>query len=294
MLLLAKKSDRRPALPMRPLLSTKLTEPQFKKISHLVKDLCGINLHDGKKELVKARLNRHLRRLGMNNFGDYIDFIQSDPSGTELTTMLDALSTNLTSFFREPEHFRYLAKHTLGEIAANSRTQGRRLRIWSAGCASGEEAYSIAITVSEAIADLAMWDAAVLATDLSTQMLTKAKRSIYDHDRLKGIPPHLRMKYFDCIQAKPKKLYTVKPSLRRLVHFSHLNLLNRWPMRGPFDVIFCRNVMIYFDKATQKHLIERFCDLLSPGGVLFIGHSESLVGSQHRFRYVQPTIYRKP
>lgn len=275
------------------LQSAELTEAQFNEISELVKSLCGINLHDGKKELVKARLNKRLRELQLGSFGEYIEYVRNDASGAELTAMLDALSTNLTSFFREADHFEHLAKEVIPRVVSNAEEAGRRLRIWSAGCSSGEEPYSIAITVCERIPDLGRWDAMVLATDISTRMVTRAKLGIYKDDRIKAISPQLRAKYLQCIEARPERTYRVNDSLQAIVHFARLNLMDAWPMRGPFNAIFCRNVMIYFDKPTQGRLIERFWDLLGPGGTLFIGHSESLTGVRHRFRYVRPTVYER-
>jgi len=281
-------------LPVETLLSLELSESQFNEISDLVKSLCGINLHDGKKELVKARLTKRLRKLNLCSFAEYMEYVRSDTSGAELTNMLDALSTNLTSFFRENEHFEYLAEQVFPAILDNAPRTGRRLRIWSAGCSSGEEPYSIAITVSEKIPDLRSWDAKILATDISTRMLARAARGVYDAERIKTVSPQARSRYFECIETRPDRMYRVTDALGAMVHYARLNLMNRWPMQGPFDVIFCRNVMIYFDKVTQGKLINRFYDLLAPGGTLFIGHSESLAGVKHQFRYMQPTIYQRP
>jgi len=275
------------------LTPTELTDAQFERISQLVRKLCGINLHTGKRELVKARLSKRLRSLGLSSFGDYVDFVQHDRTGNELTAMLDAISTNLTSFFREPAHFEYLARSVIARAVDGAERIGRGLRLWSAGCSSGEEPYSMAITVAESIPDLSRWDAKVLATDLSTDMLTRAAEGVYPKGRLQTLPPLIRGKYFTCVDTGPDRHYRVNGPLRKLVHFARLNLMGQWPMSGPFDAIFCRNVMIYFDKPTQARLIERFWELLGPGGTLFIGHSESLAGVQHRFRYVQPTVYEK-
>jgi len=275
------------------ILTAELTDSQFCHISQLVGGISGINLHEGKKELVKARLSKQLRRLGITSYDDYIDFVHGDASGKELTSMVDALCTNLTRFFREKDHFTFLADKFLAPMAENSDTQNKKLRIWSAGCSSGQEAYSIGITISETLKDLENWDAAILATDLSTQTLSTAHVGKYDQKRIEGIPPYLRAKYFDVVETRPVRRYRVSDDIRRLVHFAQLNLMSAWPMRGLFDAIFCRNVMIYFNKSTQQKLIERFWKILRPGGKLFIGHSESLAGISHRFKYVQPTIYEK-
>jgi chemotaxis protein methyltransferase CheR len=270
-----------------------LTEDQFDEISELVKALCGINLHHGKKELVRSRLAKRLRRLGIATFDEYMACVRSDTTGSELTTMLDALSTNLTHFFREPRHFQYLKEAPLPAIIHRNR-HSRRIRIWSAGCSSGEEAYSIAIVLADQLSDLGTWDARILATDLCTEMLARAREGTYDAVRLRDTPQPLLVKYFRCVQTRPEPRYQVAERVRKLVHFARLNLMGPWPMRGPFDAIFCRNVMIYFDKPTQNALVERFWRILAPGGTLFIGHSESLTGVKHSFRYVQPTVYQKP
>ncbi len=270
-----------------------LTEKQFCEISDMVRGICGINLHDGKKELIKARLTKRLRALNMNCFGEYIEYVKNETDGIELTQMLDALSTNLTSFFREPDHFDHLAGKVIADIAAASERNGRRLRIWSAGCSSGEEPYSLAITVREAISNINDWDAKILATDISTRMLQRAKAGLYGDNRIRTVSPQLRQKYFDCVETRPQRVYKVRQDLQNMIHFARLNLMDPWPMRGSFDAIFCRNVMIYFDKPTQDRLVNRFWDLLRPGGTLFIGHSESLTGTTHKFRYVKPTVYQK-
>ena len=271
-----------------------LSDEQFETISTVVHRLCGINLHPGKKELVKARLTKRLRKLGLCDFDDYIEYVRSDRSGDELTNMLDALCTTLTHFFREQQHFDHLVDNVLPELAARIDENGGQLRFWSAGCASGEEAYSMAITVVEHLPKAALWDVGILATDLSSHAIGLAQRGVYQAKCLKTVPPHLRAKYFDVVKSDDGQGYRVKDSLRGMMHFSRLNLMDSWPMRGEFDVIFCRNVMIYFDKATQAELVQRFWRLLRPGGTLFTGHSESLTGIRHNFRYVRPTIYQRP
>ena len=271
------------------ILSTELTEAQFNAISSLVKSLAGINLTDAKKELVRARLTKRLRKLGLATFDDYVEYLQNDTTGAELVAMLDVLSTNTTYFFREAKHLEWLRQDILPRLTAR-----RRVRIWSAGCSSGEEPYSIAIVLLEAIPDLADWDAAILATDLSTEVLARARQGIYPASRLREVPPMLLGRHFTLVATKPERTYRVNDPVRRLVHFARLNLMGQWPMKGPFDVIFCRNVMIYFDRPTRQELIARFHSILAPGGILFIGHSESLTGIDHSFRYVLPTVYRKP
>lgn len=269
-----------------------LTDAQFSEISELVRSLAGINLHDGKKQLVKARLNKRLRVLGMTDFRQYLAYLEKDATGAELTTMLDVLSTNLTSFFRQPDQFAYLGKY----VSEWFQRGNRRLRIWSAGCSSGEEPYTIAITLRENVPSNAITDMRILATDLAGVMLTAARKGEYGPEQLSTVVPQLRNKYFQAIQAKPQVRYKVDDSIRRMITFARLNLMNPWPMKGPFDAIFCRNVMIYFDQPTSSEIVERFAQLLAPGGLLFIGYAESLsckAKQTRSFRYLRPNVYER-
>jgi len=270
------------------LTPVRLEKAQFERISQLVHRLTGINLHPGKQELVNARLTKRLRALGLKSLDAYMEYLKRDDPEGELVAMIEAMTTNKTSFFREPQHFDYMGRQIVPGL------RNRKIRIWSAGCSSGEEPYSIAILLDETIQDFALWDISLLATDLSSRMIAYARKGIYDKNCLRDVPPLLISKYFTCIERSPVCRYQVIEPLRRHVHFARLNLMEEWPMGGSFDVIFCRNVMIYFDKPTQEQLVNRFWKLLKPGGHLFVGHSESLAGSQHKLRYVQPAIYMKP
>ncbi len=272
-------------------MAADLTDGQFAQISALVKSTCGLNLPGRKRELVRNRLSKRLRELHLRSFDEYLDYLRSDASSDELVAMLDALVTNVTSFFRHVEQFEHLARVVLQRKIADAEKSGKRLRIWSAGCSSGEEAYSIAIVVTETIPHVGTWDAAILATDLSTGVLRRAGDGVYTARQLTATPLHLRGKYFARIQARPKELFRVRENIRGLAHFRRLNLIRHWPMRGTFDAIFCRNVMIYFDKPTQDRLIERLREALSPKGTIFIGHSESLANPDYGFRYIKPGIY---
>jgi len=265
----------------------KLEKAQFERISQLVHHLTGINLHPGKEGLVNARLTKRLRVLGLKSFDAYMEYLKrANPEG-ELVAMIEAMTTNKTSFFREPQHFDYLARQIVPGL------KNRKIRIWSAGCSSGEEPYSIAMLLNETIQNPALWDIGILATDLSGRTLARGRKGTYDTSHLQDVPPLLISKYFTCIETKPVRSYQLVEPVRRLVHFAQLNLMEEWPMSGPFDAIFCRNVMIYFDKSTQERLVSRFWKLLKPGGHFFVGHSESLTGASHKFRYVQPAIYLK-
>jgi len=272
-----------------------LTDEQFVRICRLVYEHCGINLHEGKKELVRARLAKMLRKYRFKTYDQYIDFVLDDPTQTTFYEMIDQISTNLTSFFREPKHFEYLRRQFLPALIQKKQKTGQlRIRAWSAGCSSGEEPYSIAITLLEAVPLAQSWDIRILASDISTRTLRIAQEGLYEPQRVANLSAELKSRYL-----KPKKdksaplLYEVSPALRSILTFKYLNLMDPWPFRGPFDFIFCRNVMIYFDKPTQEKLVQRFHDVLDNGGLFFTGHSESLTGIRHSFRYIQPTIYRK-
>jgi chemotaxis protein methyltransferase CheR len=269
-------------------IQTEFTNELFEEICSMVHQLAGIHLHDGKKELVKARLAKRIRQLQLRNLDEYVAYVRSDTSGRELVAMLDALSTNLTYFFREPKHFDFLREEIIPQLL-----EKQKIRIWSSGCSSGEEPYSIAMLLREIVPPSTSMDMRILATDLSTRVLAVACRGEYGEEGFRDTPSVLVHKYFEVVQTKPCRIYKALPGLRNLIRFARLNLMDNWPMKGPFDVIFCRNVMIYFDKPTQTKLVNRYYDLLAPGGVLLLGHSESLTGTDHRFEYVQPATYRK-
>ncbi len=268
-------------------ISAELSEDQFKKISRLVYRLCGIYLKDGKQALVKARLMKRLRVLHLSSFEDYLSYIESGKGVQELGFLIDVITTNKTNFFREPEHFNFLRDSVLPELT------DRKLRFWTAACSSGEEPFSLAILLREKLPDLDFKDVKILGTDISARMLEKARRAVYGEDELRMIPPMLVQKYFVKVNDGPPRSYQVTDRVSRMVRLARLNLMDSWPMKGLFHVIFCRNVMIYFDKPTQQRLINRLWDFLEPGGWLFVGHSEGLSAISHNFRYVRPAIYRK-
>ena len=274
--------------------TTVLSDRDFHRISGLIHQHCGINLHDGKKELVRARLAKRVRHGCFRSFREYVEYALNDLSGNEFGELVDCLTTNTTSFFREERHFDYLRSTLLPAlIAGKGRTGQKRIRAWSAACSSGEEPYSLAITLLEAINDRPGWDVRILATDISSRMLETCQAGLYTKERVRPMLPQQRQKYMGIARIGGETYHEVGAELRSVVRFRHLNLMEPWPFSGPFDFIFCRNVMIYFDKPTQGELIERFRNVLPPGGYLFLGHSESLTGVKHRFSYVQPTIYQK-
>lgn len=269
------------------ILNVELSHRQFEEISRRVYSLCGINLHDGKQGLVKSRLSKRLRQLGLDNYDRYLKLVETDRR--ELTCMIDSLTTNKTSFFREEQHFDYLRRQILPRLLATKS----RLRIWSAGCSSGREAYTLAMILREDVPDLGARDVRILATDISTRILAEAKAATYGPETVEEVPPTFLQKYFIPGRDASGATYRVKDEVKSLVSLARLNFMDEWPMRGPFDMIFCRNVMIYFDKGTQQRLVRRFWEKLEPGGHLFIGHSESLANTSNEFRYVQPAAYVK-
>ncbi len=263
----------------------------FDRVSALMYDISGVNLTEGKKELVRARLNKRLRALGWVSYRQYLSFVESEGGREELARMVDVLTTNKTSFFRELPHFEFLRDQVFPAFQ-----DGRRpLRIWSAGCSSGEEPYSLAIFIRQFIKDVDRLDIRILGTDLSRRVLARAREGIYGEAQLEDIPPRLRARSFLPVSDAGSEggLYRVRDEIRSMVSLAPLNLMGPWPMRGPFDLIMCRNVMIYFDRATRERLIDRFTRLLPTGGYLMVGHSESLNGLSHELEYIQPAVYRK-
>lgn len=268
----------------------------FDHIAGLIYKLAGISLAPHKMEMVYARLARRLRDLRLADFDAYCDMLDTPAGEAEIGLLVNALTTNLTSFFRESHHFDFLRDTVLPGVRKHGDASGhRRLRIWSAGCSSGPEPYTIAMVLSSVFNnDLRHWDARILATDIDTRMVETARAGRYADDVLSSIPPAMRDRFVRRIRGeRDESLLSISDELKRLITFKALNLLEAWPMRGPFDAIFCRNVLIYFDRDGRRHVINKFADLLPPGGYLFLGHSESLYGVSERFDQVGATIYRK-
>jgi len=280
------------ALQMLDFEQLELSDSDFENFRKLVCDKCGISLHEGKKELVRARIGKRLRETRFKSFRAYYRYLMDKDTGKELAEMLNAISTNLTSFFREQNHFAFLEKEVLPCWLRPGPP--RPLHIWSAGCSSGEEAYSLAICFQEFMPADAAGDLKILATDISTKVIGLAESGIYHRSRIQNIPEHLLRKYFQKGHGHREGYFRVKPGVKRCVDFRRFNLMAPFAFENRFDVIFCRNVMIYFDKSAQEALVNKFYDCLTPGGYLFIGHSESLLSIRHPFKYIQPTIYRKP
>jgi chemotaxis protein methyltransferase CheR len=263
----------------------------FEALRQLVKQLTGINLTEQKRELVYGRLARRLRTLQLKSFGEYRELLARD-GGREISELCNAITTNLTSFFREPHHFEYLREQVLLPRAADPNGT-RRLRIWSAGCSTGEEAYSLAMTVVEALPELRRWDVRILATDLDSDVLQSAQRGVYPAERMRNLSPQRLSRFFLERPERAGPCYEVTPQIAGLITFKQLNLMHPLPMRGPLDAIFCRNVVIYFDKDTQRDLFARIRQLQRPGDLLFLGHSENLFKVSESYSLIGKTVYRR-
>lgn len=264
--------------------AAEMSDQDFGRVAELVRNVTGIQLPEHKRTLARSRLSKRLSALGIGSFEKYLDQLESGRFEDELTEFCNALTTNLTSFFREPHHFEHLAK----ELTAISNDES--LRIWSAGCSSGEETYSIAMTALSDPEIAARPDKRILATDLDTNVLKTARRGVYSSERISGVPEKLRKNF---LTAAAGGDFQVSKSCQDLIIFNRLNLLGDWPITIQFDVIFCRNVMIYFDKKTQQMLIERLLAQLKERGVLYIGHSETALGRHPLLHCEGHTIYRK-
>lgn len=270
-----------------------ITEREFKQIASLLYENFGINLTDNKQTLVRGRLNKIIKTKGYGNFTNYYNAIKEDKSGTLQMELADNLSTNHSYFFRENEHFKYLTSNILPGIEASHRLkEPSELRIWCAGCAAGEEPYTLAILLKEYFGKrLPDIKPVILATDISTSALSSAKSGIYTQDKLKSIPAKYLDRYFNNMGTGR---YSVKPTLRNLILFKRLNLMkDTFPFSNKFDIIFCRNVMIYFDQDTRETLISKYYTNLIDNGILFIGHSETIGRKSPQFKYLIPAVYRK-
>jgi len=273
------------------LAGASLGEPEFAFLREFVLQHCGISLGDHKRQLVQGRLLRRLRALGLQGFADYCDLLRRDPE-SELGELASCISTNVTSFFREMHHYDLLVDELLPRWLEEKR--GGRLRIWSAGCSTGEEPYAIAMVLAEALERAnANIDAKILATDLSPQALAAARKGVYAVDRLGGVSDARRKRWFLRGEGAYDGFVQIHPRLRELVTIQPLNLLHEWPMQGRFDAIFCRNVVIYFDKPTKQRLFARYAGQLDSRGYLFLGHSESMYGLSEDFDLIGRTVYRK-
>jgi len=267
------------------------TDADFERIRQFVSEHTGIVLTEKKKDMVYGRLSKRIRRGGFDSYSAFIDALD-EGNEEEREFMINAITTNLTAFFREKHHFDFL-KNTVIPQLIRSKGQNKHLRIWSAGCSTGEEPYSIAITLKEALPDFDSWDVKILATDLDANVVAHGKAGIYRNDRLDGLDENRIKRWFKQGNGDNAERVKISAELQKMITFKRLNLLHEWPMSGPFDFMFCRNVVIYFDKGTQRVLFDRYADILAPDAYLFIGHSETLFKVSSRFDSLGQTIYQK-
>jgi len=270
-----------------------LTESEFDLISKLVYQRFGISLNSNKRTLIVERLQRLVRSGSFSSFKDYYDYVVADCSGHALLGLVDKISTNHTFFFREQEHFKFLRSEVLPKLMEEKLSQGiRDFRFWSAGCSSGEEAYTLAITLKDYFgSDIGKWRIGILATDIAVSALEKAQAGVYSENQLNNVPDDLKRRFFSPVDSG---LWSVTPEIKKMVMFRRLNLMNpTYPFRNRFDVVFCRNVMIYFDEPTRQNLVGKYHRYIVPNGYLFIGHSESLSRQNSLFSYIKPAVYQK-
>ena len=261
-----------------------LSPDDFRRVRQIAYERAGLAIPAGKEGLVRSRLSKRLRERRIGSFSAYLNTVEAESNGEEMVKLIDLLTTNKTDFFREPAHFEYL----LAKVVPAIKAARKPLRIWSAGCSTGEEPYTLSMLLKESLPE--RYDFRILATDICTRVVAAARTGEYSDEQLGDVSRERQARWF--AKSSPGHA-AVLPELRAPISFAHLNLMATWPMTGPFDVILCRNVMIYFDKPTVTRLVNRFHDLLAPGGHLFIGHSESLTAIEHRYRYVQPAVYAK-
>lgn len=268
---------------------------EYKAIQSLIFDLAGISLSDNKQIMVKGRLAKRLRKLELASYADYVSFLSSSRAGDEVTNFINALTTNKTSFFREQHHFDYLKNKAFPQIVDQAKDgRPKKLRIWCSASSTGEEPYSIAMSVQDYFSRVPGWDVKILASDIDTNVLQTASDGIYGNDYIDGIPKDMLHRYFDRSGPRDDPKWQAKSELKDLLTFRRINLMEGdWPINTAFDIVFCRNVMIYFNTDTQKTLIQRFADKMQPGGHLIIGHSESLFGISDMFKPIGDTVYLK-
>ncbi len=276
----------------QPEVGLDLSAEDYRRIAALVHREAGIALGDDKRAFVRARLGKRLRERGCSTYQAYLDQVEADATGQALSDLIDAIATNTTRLFREDAHFEFL-RGVLGRLAASGRQTV--CRIWSAACSSGEEAYSIAITADDALRGAPHVRVRILGTDISSKALASARRGLFAAGRMEAAPAEFVARYFERRAGAHGDVYVADARLRDLITFSRFNLMTEsLPFRNAFDVIFCRNVMIYFDQPTREGVVNRFAKLLHPGGYLMVGHSERLHGANHPFQCVAPAVYQLP
>jgi chemotaxis protein methyltransferase CheR len=276
------------------IFSAKMTDSEFRRLSKFITEYAGIKLPDVKKVMLQSRLQKRLRHHGMTSFKEYIDFVFSEKGlQNEIIHMLDVVSTNKTDFFREPVHFEFMEKNVLPEYVEKF-PPSRQMKIWSAGCSSGEEVYTIAMTINEFKDEYQYPELnySILGTDISTDILRRAMEAVYKEEKVEIVPLKLKKKYLLRSKDRTKRKVKIVPELRKKAHYKRMNFMDvSYDISDTFDVIFCRNVLIYFNRDTQEKVINRLCTKLRPGGYFFIGHSESIMGMDVPLKQIQPTIF---
>ncbi len=276
------------------LIAAQMTDGEFSKFSKLIYEHVGIHMKPEKKELLNARLGKRLRACNLNSFNKYYELINlPDQKDNEFVHFLDSVSTNFTSFFREISHFEYLAESVLPELYLLSKSSNKEFLFWSSASSSGEEPFTMAMVLHEFAQNNPGFRFKIIATDISSRVLTVASKGVYLMEQAARVPEDILKKYFQKGVGQSAGKVKVKDEIRHHVEFKRFNLMHSFPWHGEMDVIFCRNVMIYFDRITQERLINKFHNCLRPGGYLFIGHSESITSIKHEFKQVESTTYKK-
>lgn len=267
------------------------SKEEFDQIRDIVKQQTGIVLAEGKYDMVYGRMSRRLRELGIPTFKQYLRHLD-EGNDNELLNFVNAITTNLTSFFREGYHFESLRNELLPALMIQNQST-RKIRIWSAGCSTGEEPYSIAMVVRDVIREDSGWDVKILATDLDSNVLATGQKGVYPASRIEGVPDAYKHRWVLRGKGAQSDKVKIRSELQSLITFKRLNLIEPWPVKGPMDIIFCRNVVIYFDKDTQRDLFFRFAEVLRPDGHIFIGHSENIFNVSDRFKLLGRTMYKR-
>jgi chemotaxis protein methyltransferase CheR len=277
-------------------VSASLTNEQFHRLKEFIESELGIRMPPAKKVMLESRLQKRLRALEMSSYEEYLRFVFADGSSeTELLHMIDSVTTNKTEFFRESDHFDYLLETVLPQYQPNGTQARRPLQVWSAASSTGEEPYTLAMVLEEFRREHSGFEYQVLGTDISTSVLERGRRAIYPEDRVAPVPEELKRRYLLRSKDRSARLVRIKPELRRRVEFQRLNLMSpRYGLNTKFEVIFCRNVIIYFERPNQLKLLRKLYDYMTPGGYLFLGHSETMTGMDLPLYSVAPTVYRKP
>jgi len=290
--MILKDSDKMSNSDLHKIFDAKLTDADFKKLSLFIHKFFGIKMPEAKKIMLQSRLQKRLRALGIMSFKSYVEYVFSKKGSGEIIHMMDVVSTNKTDFYREPTHFDFLKSTVLPEFTRTGMLN--KLKVWSAGCSSGEEAYTISMILSDYTLARPGFDYSIYGTDISTQILKKAIDGIYTADRVDVVPLDQKRKYLLKSKDKVKKLVRIVPALRKKTKFERLNFIDsNYAVNEVFDVIFCRNVLIYFDRETQESVINKLCRNLKKGGYFFLGHSESITGINVPLKHLQPTIFQK-